>query len=80
MNFLNKPGETGVTNGDGSAVNETEPGPGAKYIEGDDTEIVNEEDQNQVVNAQPVEEFISNVVNNESTETVEGPGDNQVEQ
>lgn len=44
------------------------PDQGPKFMEGDDSEVVNEEDQNQVVNAQPLEEFISNVVNKEEPE------------
>jgi len=69
MNFLNNNVDTGVINGDTSTVNNAQPTPvdGPKYMEGEDNEIVNEEDQNQVINAQPLEEFISENVNKEST-------------
>lgn len=69
MNTLNTQEEMAITNSDES-TNYADPAPavGPKYMEGDDNEIVNQEDQNQVVNAQPVEEFVSNYLNKEEPE------------
>lgn len=59
-------------NGFGTIYEEPIWGGDPKNVEGDDKEVVNEEDQNQVVNAQPVEEFISNYVNKEEPENTPG--------